>query len=995
MMGIKRILFPEEDESSSLFIRKPAWGDSLAGCADESSSFAKQNQKQNQNPAAAHRRGKRQRDQQSSQGVSVLMTLDPTLEPITVNANTDANTNANTTRRIRQSTITKRRTEPVDSLGSLGLVLVTSSSSVLGRSSLGGTNTSTTTSSSSSSRRNYNSNSNSKIDFKSKPKTTSNSKSNNKSNKRKSLKSIFKSSQQAKAKWKRSKRTRDHADMASTTTSGLGAFCNLKMSRNRYQVEQQQQQQQQQQHQKSVPLCRSTGSGGLCDFVGLNHQGIQKKSSKATEKSSKVKVRGNDNVNVNDQSKAIQDSKVSKVRTNAILSKPPPPRNANDQSPPPTSLTLMMDKENADKPQTSTSKASNHNSKSIQEKASKVNIQGQGQVQGQVQVQVQVQSKAMKEPKASQAKTNAIISKPPPRKANDAENVQVRPTTTRKHRMSTRSLRRSDVEACEMEQDTDTDTTAATPSLEPEDVGAATELDDMKTGEPASVMVDNNDDDDDDDYIAPPEKDDDQSSHPIGNATNNGIDTAVSMEKVVDVPKVITECRPREKPTTKRKKHRNASPSKTTRRRSGRLAKIQQYCSETEEFSLKQGGERFASSKSSTVSSTSSNDMPPKVTGSSAVEGKVIFASTIDNCQRSPIDNVIEPSSPMETKDEEQNSGAAWRSRRNVAPPDRFGSYLKDDNADGTRGNTVESVQNKELAVQVIASASTASSQSKQRLVHTKPPKGRPSSKRQKSKLPKRGTRNPKVRVSEEETNNGTMDGSATEQRSGGMEWTTDEVNGLRTAHKTIDPKSVSFWQDVAERLEPRSSSDCREKWFSLIQTPVMRPKRKQDTQSSADIAAHAVSFDEDDIFNSTPMRSLFSEADSQAIQASSEYTGIGCLSHLSFGSAIKVGNPRAAIGNGVSTTLHSKAGYKTYIKGIRRDANRASKTRIRKKPKAGVPSMPPRKKISEKFREGEMAMNGQLSPGGTIKVQKLGGDTSDEDDEFYNEGMEDEAHDF
>lgn len=170
-----------------------------------------------------------------------------------------------------------------------------------------------------------------------------------------------------------------------------------------------------------------------------------------------------------------------------------------------------------------------------------------------------------------------------------------------------------------------------------------------------------------------------------------------------------------------------------------------------------------------------------------------------------------------------------------------------------------------------------------------------------------------------------------------------------------------------------------------------MRPKRKQCTQSVADIAANAVSFEEDDIFNSTPMRSLFSAADSQVLQASSGTTGIGCLSHLSFGSAIKVGNAKAVVGNSNgASTLHSKAGYKTYVKGIRRDANRASKTQIRKKTKTGAP-----RKISEKFSEGDMAMGGQLSPGGTLKVQKLGGDTYDEDDQFYDEEMEDETHDF
>ena len=973
MMGVKRRLFPEEEEPSLSIqtIRKPAWGDSLAGCADEL-TFA--------NPAAAHRRGKRQRDPKPSKVVSVLMTLDPT----------HSHTNENT-RRIRQPTITERRTVPVDSLGSLGLAVASSSSSVLDNISLSGP---TSSSSSSSSRRNNKSNS--KINFRSKQKAQ----------KKKSPKSASKSSQGAKtkAKKRRSKRTRDHVDTVSIS-SGLGAFCNLKMNISKVKH-----------NLKPAPLC---SRGGLSEFVGWNHQ-------------------------------------------------------------PPT-VTPMMDKENGnEQPQVSTSKASN--SKWIQKKSSKVNDQ--------------VQFKATKKPKVTKAKAKKNISKSPPLDANDAANVIVRPAMTRKDRMSTRSLLHSHVGACEIEEDTDT--IAASPSLAPADV-SATELDDSMTGEPASIMVDNNDDD-----IAQPKKDDcqsrpsisidvDESSHPFDKATDS-IDTSASMGKVVDVPKVIKDQAPSTIApactSTKRKKQRTALPSKTTRRRSGRIAKNRQDQIETEESSSKRGDEGSASSKSGTASSTSSEDILQKVSESSAMEVEVTSASTDDQCQTSPVDKVIVNSSnteekeslevqrndtlaaalervrlyisqrdsamevevisasagdncqtspvdkvivnysntdekenlpvqrndtlaaalervklylshrdrdretEKEAKEEEQKSGAARRSRRNVAPPDRFGSYLKDDIADDTPGSNVDSVQNKELTVKVIASAFTASSKSKQRLVHAKPPKARPSSrpssKRQTSKLPKRGTRDPKVRISEKETDAGTADESATEERFGGMEWTTDEVNALRTAHKTIDPKSVSFWQDVAERLEPRSSSECREKWFSLIHTPVARLKKKQGgIQSGSDIAAHAC--EEDDIFNSTPMRTLFSATESHTLQASSA-GGIGGLSHLSFGSAIKVGNPKAAVGNGGPTTLPFKAGYKTYIKGIRRDANRASKTRIRKKPKAGAPSMPSRK-ISEKFREGEMAMDGQLSPGGTIKVQKLGGDTSDEDDQFYDEGMEDETH--
>jgi hypothetical protein len=302
------------------------------------------------------------------------------------------------------------------------------------------------------------------------------------------------------------------------------------------------------------------------------------------------------------------------------------------------------------------------------------------------------------------------------------------------------------------------------------------------------------------------------------------------------------------------------------------------------------------------------------------------------------------------------NDKSMRRSRRTAVPTNRFGTYVNE-------ASPISEIKIK----QPLKPKDTTVGKQKRKAVSSKPPKAQPGKKQRTVKAA--GGNDPPAAVQNDVNN----DGLPRE------EWTDEEVGLLRNAHKEIDPKSYSFWDDIAEKLEGRSSSDCREKWFSHNKTPIPKERKRAPNGPPAhgDIAAL---FEDDDIFNSTPMRALFSDEGTSTDNAIHR-GAIGDLGHLKFGSAIKVKGTNNLVGG--DTT---KPGYKTYLKGIKRDAGKVTKQRALKK-KKGAPY------LQEKFREGDAEMNCQLSPGGTLKVKSLSfGDDLDDaflDDQSFTEEMD------
>ena len=215
-------------------------------------------------------------------------------------------------------------------------------------------------------------------------------------------------------------------------------------------------------------------------------------------------------------------------------------------------------------------------------------------------------------------------------------------------------------------------------------------------------------------------------------------------------------------------------------------------------------------------------------------------------------------------------------------------------------------------------------------------------------------------------------------------EWTEDEVARLRNAHKKVNPRSSSFWHEIADFVNSRTSSECRDKWFSLVKTP-LPPRAKRKAAKAPPAHDIALSTQEDDIFNSTPMRGMFSlDCESNDLSSS-----IGNLDFLSFGSAIKVANNPEE--DDIFAQLPKKAGNKTYLKGMKREINKETRQKVKSRKKK-VTTFDPSKKLSEKATEGVVEMKCQLSPGGTLNVKTVAGASDDEEDDYFMYGEDEDV---
>ncbi|CAJ1968900.1 unnamed protein product [Cylindrotheca closterium] len=209
------------------------------------------------------------------------------------------------------------------------------------------------------------------------------------------------------------------------------------------------------------------------------------------------------------------------------------------------------------------------------------------------------------------------------------------------------------------------------------------------------------------------------------------------------------------------------------------------------------------------------------------------------------------------------------------------------------------------------------------------------------------------------------------------IQWREDEILLLKEAQKEVDPKSYSYWQDVADLVGTRSAEDCQEKWFSLAKTPNVRQRKKKGKANLKEIPN---SPQDDDIFDATPMKALFSKS---SIEGDPLLGSIGFLSQLNLGSAVKV--ERVPIDH-ESKTLATKRGYKSYIKDMRREVLAKDK---KKPPRLPKEKSSKARNVREKAGEGDIELRGRLSPGGTIHMTS---NVDEEIDDEYN--MDEECDD-
>lgn len=250
--------------------------------------------------------------------------------------------------------------------------------------------------------------------------------------------------------------------------------------------------------------------------------------------------------------------------------------------------------------------------------------------------------------------------------------------------------------------------------------------------------------------------------------------------------------------------------------------------------------------------------------------------------------------------------------------------------------------------------------------------------KKVKRKVKRSSTAKKKVRISHELPRAKTNDSH--EKTEEIILWTQADLKALHRAHRIVDPTLFSFWEDVSEIIRDRSAEECRQKWFSLAKTPEPK-KQKQKKQGKRDIDTTGIvrSFD-DDIFNSTPMRSAFAIGESIDISATA-FEELGEISNINVGSAIKINkidqNDGCLPSNRDLTSYPH--GYKTYLQKMGRSMRQKDTKKRQTSGGMNQPFSKIGKKLAERIDEGDVQVKGRLSPGGTLQVDTFG-DTDTED---------------
>ena len=248
-------------------------------------------------------------------------------------------------------------------------------------------------------------------------------------------------------------------------------------------------------------------------------------------------------------------------------------------------------------------------------------------------------------------------------------------------------------------------------------------------------------------------------------------------------------------------------------------------------------------------------------------------------------------------------------------------------------------------------------------------------------------------------------------------EWTEAQLLQLKQSHAEVDPTSTTFWTDLAQQVHGRSAQECRDKWFSLVKTPaprVRKPKAKQDAAANAmdhaqEVGAAVQSHndiyddDEDDIFNSTPMRgilfpsnnnTMLEEDESASVEHNNNDKNDDMEMDFDVGSPVVMSARRnrrvsTEYDDGSSSNEHQplqqKVGYKSYMMGLKRGVAKALQEDKKKKKKK-----PTSKRVdgsSKTFTESVgndaqgVSLKGHLSPGGTLQVKNL----TEADDDFLD----------
>ena len=197
-------------------------------------------------------------------------------------------------------------------------------------------------------------------------------------------------------------------------------------------------------------------------------------------------------------------------------------------------------------------------------------------------------------------------------------------------------------------------------------------------------------------------------------------------------------------------------------------------------------------------------------------------------------------------------------------------------------------------------------------------------------------------------------------------EWTKDLLDLLRQSHWNAEPMCLRFWQDIADAVGSKSAQECRDKWFSLAESPVAHRQKKMFDENSSN--EDSSDFDEDDIFNSTPARmSRPGGLTSPNQKGSTRAKPLKRLSDL-FSSPLLNRRKKMQSPSQNKSPLFFRPNYKTYLKEVRNGINekvKFSKIKFSTKKKNKQLS------FSASIEEGDLHLRGALSPGGTLFINE------------------------
>jgi hypothetical protein len=201
--------------------------------------------------------------------------------------------------------------------------------------------------------------------------------------------------------------------------------------------------------------------------------------------------------------------------------------------------------------------------------------------------------------------------------------------------------------------------------------------------------------------------------------------------------------------------------------------------------------------------------------------------------------------------------------------------------------------------------------------------------------------------------------------------WNSFELDSLIKAHKDNDPRSSTFWEDISHLVMTKSPEECIERWYSLAKTPVAKKPAFKHVRalSNSQIGGSQIIVADDDIFNATPMRGMHASSD---LRHDSLWVSIQQLEHMSnfAGSAIKASRPPDSNNSEPSENFTQRVypqGYKTYIRNISRKVRQKHQRTKKMKTETFFKSSKP---LRERANNGDIDMNCQLSPGGTLHLR-------------------------